>query len=871
MIRARKLSPSLLIAVGMNFSWAPQAFARLEPLSPVSRTPAQVSASFAPSAKLRCEAVFTEAPTALQLLLQNTETIRQRYGKIQRQYEWQNWVENELNSLQFVRKADYLAQRLEKHATEIYGLDQYHNYARARDFLNQIPRGDFRLTPELIQKLHSLAYDRGGMFGLGFLAGYFGKGTSAARPTVFKKRNNYGEDPLKHPLTEDQYLALKNNPWLKGFAELPFPFSRKDKRRGVILYGDHREIQQKLSELIHWVESNRDTMDPIDLAAGFQHAFVSLHPFVDGNGRTSMLLMNRLLREFNLPPMIFSAAQFDIYMSPKDWAQEVRLGMQEFLDLGKEMSFSSVPAVNRSNFADAPTTNLLPSTPRRKDQKPVLELLRRDVIARNRWMEENLFPESDRKILRIGGERFLFLADGFFYNDKGIPHVLRAQEMTMYPISDQSYFLYGERGEARPTRFSRRRLSPAHREIFSSHFKALRAAEEGRLDLSQVRLTDYAVIARANKEGEIALYPWQREVFENSITIRDRDPFQVLAATRGYNTNFERSVEFGMKVTVSEVLAQYQLMDLKFQESLKFARDSREPDWEGRIQKSRGQLFQAAKSLLAQVEGQRQKLSATEQAELDKDPKWALYQAYLQHSALKYASFEEAMGRMRAGRIVLLRSDMNVSRVMGFRSNQSYIELAKSLPGYETLRGFIQANAQRLQAGQPAGDFWSRRAEALIPGFKSLVPRLEKVLRTHRFDERGIDVEFDREFVNHYLHSVNTPLKESVSFSTSTDLYIRTEELADGTTASKLPFTFTDAVSYLYFVEVNVGQVTANEGSKYFRQYEVLSFEKIPARRILRRVSLNELAAEADTTPSARIKAFMEEDYYLKPPKPRDR
>jgi len=42
-------------------------------------------------------------------------------------------------------------------------------------------------------------------------------------------------------------------------------------------------------------------MHPIELAAEMHERLVAIHPFVDGNGRTSRLLMNLILLQYGYP------------------------------------------------------------------------------------------------------------------------------------------------------------------------------------------------------------------------------------------------------------------------------------------------------------------------------------------------------------------------------------------------------------------------------------------------------------------------------------------------------------------------------------------------------------------------------------------
>lgn len=66
-------------------------------------------------------------------------------------------------------------------------------------------------------------------------------------------------------------------------------------------------IQPDMEQLFKWYEENSDQLHPVELAAIFHFKLVSIHPFVDGNGRTSRLCMNFILTQNGYPPVIVKA------------------------------------------------------------------------------------------------------------------------------------------------------------------------------------------------------------------------------------------------------------------------------------------------------------------------------------------------------------------------------------------------------------------------------------------------------------------------------------------------------------------------------------------------------------------------------------
>ncbi|WP_343697708.1 Fic family protein [Flavobacterium sp.] len=56
-------------------------------------------------------------------------------------------------------------------------------------------------------------------------------------------------------------------------------------------------VPQEMEEYFNWYEINKNKLHPVILAAEMHERLVTIHPFIDGNGRTSRLIMNLILMQ----------------------------------------------------------------------------------------------------------------------------------------------------------------------------------------------------------------------------------------------------------------------------------------------------------------------------------------------------------------------------------------------------------------------------------------------------------------------------------------------------------------------------------------------------------------------------------------------
>ncbi len=61
------------------------------------------------------------------------------------------------------------------------------------------------------------------------------------------------------------------------------------------------EVDLLLNDFFSWYHKNKDKINPVELAALVHLKFVTIHPFGDGNGRISRLMMNFVLNKYKYP------------------------------------------------------------------------------------------------------------------------------------------------------------------------------------------------------------------------------------------------------------------------------------------------------------------------------------------------------------------------------------------------------------------------------------------------------------------------------------------------------------------------------------------------------------------------------------------
>lgn len=99
-------------------------------------------------------------------------------------------------------------------------------------------------------------------------------------------------------------------------------------RASQVFVGHHipphpQDLDRHMQELVQWLNSEEALhLHPVEFAALAHYKLVYVHPFVDGNGRTSRLLMNLILMQASYPPITIRKEQRAEYYTALDTANE---------------------------------------------------------------------------------------------------------------------------------------------------------------------------------------------------------------------------------------------------------------------------------------------------------------------------------------------------------------------------------------------------------------------------------------------------------------------------------------------------------------------------------------------------------------------
>ena len=111
-------------------------------------------------------------------------------------------------------------------------------------------------------------------------------------------------------------------------------------REPAYLAPNYKEVSQLLKSLMEFIDKSNNTLDPLLLAGIFHKQFILIHPFMDGNGRTTRLLTKVLLAKLGINT--FKLFSFENYYNQNITKYFAIVGERgDYYELSPSLDFTS--------------------------------------------------------------------------------------------------------------------------------------------------------------------------------------------------------------------------------------------------------------------------------------------------------------------------------------------------------------------------------------------------------------------------------------------------------------------------------------------------------------------------------------------------
>lgn len=228
-----------------------------------------------------------------------------------------------------------------KNSERVFGDNAWADYLDGRLFARQY--GKQALTPNFIRELHT-------------------KLTQRSDPKISGKIRDVGVigasyDDGNNPATytADQVKAIEQNPLLSFRREPP---EGEDSTTGYIVYPHPKSgvqtqeaVEKDLEELCDWFNAakKQDTYSPHIVAGLLQHRLISLHPFLDSNGRLTRVLMNWSLENDDENPSVIDNPSDDILTDEETWISYIADGSKQYKEMKKRQAALEEAGIDNIN------------------------------------------------------------------------------------------------------------------------------------------------------------------------------------------------------------------------------------------------------------------------------------------------------------------------------------------------------------------------------------------------------------------------------------------------------------------------------------------------------------------------------------------
>ncbi len=205
------------------------------------------------------------------------------------------------NTLAFGETAFFLREGLTSEGRPLKDYIEAKNHAEAIDWLNDIIKDKRKLSEGVIKELYALL-----MKGVEFT---LAKGQGGK---LIKKSMNVGT----YKIRPNHVLTISGK---------------------IHKYADPLQVNSEMEKLLKWFQKNK-SLHPVEKAATFHYKFIAIHPFDDGNGRMSRLLMNLILMKAGYPSCIIKNENRRKYLKALEKA-DTEGDLQPFIDfIASEMN-----------------------------------------------------------------------------------------------------------------------------------------------------------------------------------------------------------------------------------------------------------------------------------------------------------------------------------------------------------------------------------------------------------------------------------------------------------------------------------------------------------------------------------------------------
>jgi Fic family protein len=236
---------------------------------------------------------INQSVSTLRPLDQNLNSVLQERLRIEWTYN-SNAIEG--NTLTFGETSFFLREGLTSEGKPLKDFLEAKNHAEAIDILESVVRDKPELTEFFIKSLHGI-----------LLKGMGDTVAKGADGKLINKKLHIGEYKKQpnHVLTASGQMHHYCEPLL---------------------------VPDKMQKLLAWYNSEEaQKLSAIERGALLHYKFVTIHPFDDGNGRMSRLLMNLTLMQEGLPPCIIKNKHRKEYIEILELVQREGGDKEEFI------------------------------------------------------------------------------------------------------------------------------------------------------------------------------------------------------------------------------------------------------------------------------------------------------------------------------------------------------------------------------------------------------------------------------------------------------------------------------------------------------------------------------------------------------------